>query len=54
MVPKPKDRSEIIEKMHKKIGHFGEARTLSKIKQWFLWHDRTNFVKEFVRACDKC
>jgi len=54
MVPKPKDRSQIIKKMHKEIGHFGEARTLSKIKQWFLWHDRTDSVKEFVKTCDKC
>ncbi len=28
MVPKPKDRSQIIEKMHDEIGHFGEARTI--------------------------
>jgi hypothetical protein len=40
--------------MHKETGHFGEARTLSTIKPWFLWHDRTNSTKEFVRACDKC
>jgi hypothetical protein len=33
MVPKPKDRSQIIKKMHNEIGHFGEARTFSMIKQ---------------------
>jgi hypothetical protein len=40
--------------MHHEIGHFGETRTLSEIKQQFFWHDKTNFVKEFVKACDKC
>jgi hypothetical protein len=30
MVPKPKDRSQIIKKMHDEIGHFGEARTILK------------------------
>jgi hypothetical protein len=36
MVPKPKNMSQIIEKMHNTIGHFGEARTPFEIKQWFF------------------
>jgi hypothetical protein len=35
MVPKLKDMSHIIEKMHNKIGRFGKARTFFEIKQWF-------------------
>ncbi len=45
MVPKLEDRSQIIEKMHNKIGHFGEAKTLFEIKQQFFWHDRINYFK---------
>jgi hypothetical protein len=54
MVPKPKDKSQIIEKMHNEISHFGKARNFSKIKQQFFLHDRTNFIKKFVRTYDKC
>jgi len=54
MVPKPKDKSQIIKKMHNEISHFGKARNFSKIKQQFFLHDRTNFIKEFVRTYDKC
>ncbi len=54
MVPKLEDMSHIIEKMHNKIGHFGKARTFFEIKQWFFQHDKIDFVKEFVKACDKC
>jgi hypothetical protein len=39
--------------MHNEIGHFGEACTLSKINHLFF-HDKTNYVKEFVKTCDKC
>ncbi len=40
--------------MHNEIGHFGEARTFVEIKKWFFWHDRIDFVKEFVEFCDRC
>ncbi len=53
MVPKLKDRSQIIKKMHNKIGHFGEGRTLSQIKQQFFQHDRTNFIKKIVNKLNK-
>jgi hypothetical protein len=44
----------ILKKMHIEIKHFGEAKTLVEIKECFFWHDKTNFVKEFVKVCDKC
>jgi hypothetical protein len=36
MALNPKDMSQIIEKMHNEIGHFGEAKTFLKIKQQFF------------------
>lgn len=48
------NRVLIIKKMDNEIWHFGEACTLCEIKQHFFWHDNTNLVKEFVKACDKC
>jgi hypothetical protein len=53
MVLKLEDRSHIIKKMHDKINHFGKVRTFFEIKQQFFWHDKTKFVKEFVKSCDK-
>jgi hypothetical protein len=44
----------LIEKIHKEIGHFGEMRTLVKVKKRFLWHDITEFVKKFIKICEKC
>jgi hypothetical protein len=40
--------------MHNEIMHLGEARTFAEIKKRFCWHDRTYFIKEFVRMSDKC
>ncbi len=40
--------------MHNEIGHFGEARMLVEIKKWVFQHDRTHYVKEFVKVCDRC
>jgi hypothetical protein len=44
----------LIKKVHQEIGHFGEMKTLAEIKKWFFWHDRTKFVKTFVKSCEKC
>lgn len=40
--------------MHNEIGHFGEAIMFVEVKKWFFQNDRTYFVKEFVKTCDKC
>ncbi len=50
VVLRPKDRYPIIRKIHNEIGHFGEACTFLKIKHYFFWHDKTNSIKEFVKA----
>jgi hypothetical protein len=44
----------LIEKIHEEIRHFGAMRTLVEIKKRFFWHDRTEAVKKFIRACEKC
>ncbi len=48
------ERKSLIKKVHQEIGHFGEMKTLAEIKKWFFWHDRTKFVKTFVKSCEKC
>ncbi len=53
MVPKSKDRFLIMKKMHNEIEHFREARMLVEIKKHFFWHGRTNFIKKFVKVCDR-
>jgi hypothetical protein len=40
--------------MHEDIGHFGEHRTLAKIRQRYFWHNRTADVKVVVRQCQQC
>ncbi len=40
--------------MHNEIGHFGEARTFVEIKKHVFYHDTTDFVKKFVKVCDRC
>jgi len=44
----------LIEKIHKEIGHFGKMRTLDEMNKRFFWHDRTEFVKKFIKMCEKC
>jgi hypothetical protein len=44
----------LIENIHKEIGHFWEMRSLDEMKKRFFWHDRTKFVKKFIRMCEKC
>jgi hypothetical protein len=29
-------------------------KTLAKIKKRFFWHDKIEFVKSFVKSCEKC
>jgi hypothetical protein len=43
-----------MKKMDNEIEHFCEARTFVEIKKGFFWHDKTNFIKEFVKVCDRC
>ncbi len=54
MVPKLDNICLTMKNMHNEIGHFGEARMLVEIKKWFFYHDRTHYVKEFVKVCDTC
>jgi hypothetical protein len=42
-----------MKKMHNEIEHFREARMLVEIKKHFFWHGRTNFIKKFVKVCDR-
>jgi len=54
VVPRLVERRILIEKIHKEIGHFGEMWTLDEVKKRFFWHDRIEFVKKFIRMCEKC
>jgi hypothetical protein len=44
----------LIEKIHEEIGHFGAMWTLAEVKKRFFWRDRTEVVKKFIKACEKC
>jgi len=44
----------LIEKIHEEIGHFGEMRTLVEVKKRFFWHDKIEFIKKFIKTCEKC
>jgi hypothetical protein len=54
VVPMLAKRRMLIEKIHEKIRHFGAMWTLAKVKKMFFWHDKTEAVKKFIRACEKC
>jgi hypothetical protein len=44
----------LIEKIHEKIGRFREMQTLDKVKKQFFWHDKIEYVRIFVKICEKC
>jgi len=50
VVPKPEERRTMIEKIHEEIGHFGELWALEEVTKHFFWHDRTKYVKAFIKA----
>ncbi len=54
LVPKPEERVSLVRQMHEDLGHFGEQRTLAKIRQRYFWHNRTVDVKTVVRECQQC
>jgi hypothetical protein len=54
LVPKPEDRVSLVRQMHEDLGHFGEQRTLAKIRRRYFWHNRTTDVKAMVRGCQQC
>jgi hypothetical protein len=54
LVPKPEERPSLVKQMHKDLGHFGEQRTLAKIRRRYFWHSRTTDVKAMVRVCQQC
>jgi hypothetical protein len=49
VVPKPKERKELVKDIHEEIRHFGEGRTLAKVKKKFFWHDKIESVRMVVR-----
>ncbi len=44
----------LIKKIHEEIRHFRAMRTLAEVKKRFFWHDRTEAIKKFISAYDKC
>ncbi len=53
-MPKPEERLSLVKQMHEDLGHFGEQRTLAKIRRRYFWHSRTTDVKAMVRGCQQC
>lgn len=54
IVPKPRERKQIIEVMHAKLKHFNEQCTLIKICKRYYWHNCTQEVDKVVRTCHQC
>jgi hypothetical protein len=54
VVLRPAKPRMLIEKIHEEIGHFGAMLTFVKVKKRFLWHDRIEAIKKFIRAYEKC
>jgi len=52
LVPKPEERMSLVSQMHEDLGHFGEQRTLAKIRRKYFWHHRTEDVKTVVRRAN--
>jgi hypothetical protein len=53
VVPKPKERKQIILDLHTEIRHFGEGGILTKVNKCY-WHNRTDEVKATIRSCKQC
>ncbi len=53
-MPKPEERTALVIQMHEDLGHFGEQRTLAKIRQRYFWHNRTEDVRMVVKRCQQC
>ncbi len=54
LIPKPEERVSLVRRMHEDLGHFGEQRTLAKIRRTYFWHNQTVDVKAIVRGCRQC
>jgi hypothetical protein len=44
VVPKSEERIGIIKQMQDEIGHFGESKTLAKVKKRYFLHDITTSI----------
>ena len=54
LVLPPIFHQEVFQALHDDLGHQGRDRTTSLFKQRFFWPGMDAFVKESVRACDRC
>ena len=39
---------------HDNVGHFGIAKTLARVQEYFFWPKLSRYVKQYVRGCIKC
>ena len=48
--------SEILQGTHDSLtgGHLGYKKTLSKVKERYMWYHMSNDVKQWCLHCDKC
>ena len=55
VIPKPL-RKTVLEQLHDNPagGHFGVAKTLSKVRERFFWPNCRQFVEEWCQKCVKC
>eukprot|EP00877_Chromochloris_zofingiensis_P007304 jgi/Chrzof1/2827/Cz12g00090.t1 len=54
IVPKPADRTSLIEQHHTLCGHFGVRRTAALVQTSYWWRGLLPDVAEMVRKCALC
>ncbi|MCM8885689.1 MAG: DDE-type integrase/transposase/recombinase, partial [Candidatus Thiodiazotropha sp.] len=54
LVLPPVFREDVFQALHNDLGHQGRDRTTSLVKQRFFWPGMDTYIKEKVKACDRC
>ena len=53
-IPPVDDRQELVNKIHRDIGHFGIHRMLDRLKRNYWWKGMEDTVKDVLNACVPC
>ena len=55
-IPRSSMRENLIKEKHSRgiIGHFGQDKTISILREHYFWHQMSHDVKKFVQSCQVC
>jgi len=54
IIPKLKDRLEIVSKIHLELGHRGRDSMIKEIMKTYYWPNLAEMVTEFIKKCENC